>query len=240
ARCFNDVGANPTFDPNNEWCQLFTRTGSGEVTDVQETFQNLGKLKAKGVDLQVDFLTPLGERFGDLRANFLLTHIMDWHFQEDSASPFGEFEGTITTDVAEAFPKWKGVLNLGWDFGKFGVDWNARYIHKLRVVNDDAVGSPVVNGLAASIGSYTYHRVTFSYSPTGNIDLMLGIDNVFDKLPPIYTDDAQAGQQANTEPSTYDILGRRYYVSGSFRFSSGISGLKDAAAPKGAAVFFAR
>jgi iron complex outermembrane receptor protein len=217
-RCFNDVGANPDFDPSNVWCSLFTRTGSGEITDVQETNQNLGKLEAKGIDMQVDFTTPLGERFGDLRTNFLVTHILDWRSQEDSVSPFGEFEGTITTDVAEAFPKWKAVLNLGWDLGKFGFDWNIRYIHKLRVVNDDAVGSPVVNGLAPTIGSYSYHRMSVNWAPIDSIDLMLGVDNVFDKLPPIYTDDAQAGQQANTDPSTYDILGRRYYVSGRFKF----------------------
>ncbi len=217
-RCFNDVSANPTYDPNNQWCQLFTRLGTGEITDVQETSQNLGKLKAKGVDLQVDYGQPLGERWGRLSVNLLLTRVIDWDFQEDSVSPFGHFAGTITTDVGEGYPEWKGVLNLGWDIKQFGFTYQVRYVDSLTVVNNDAVGSPVVDGLAPSVGSYTYHRITARWSPTDAIDLLVGVDNLFDKDPPIFTDDSQAGQQANTDPTLYDILGRRYYANATFRF----------------------
>jgi len=163
-------------------------------------------------------MAPLGERFGRLRTNLLLTHIMEWSFQEDDLSPFGFFEGTITTDVAEAFPEWKAVLNLGWDFGKFGVDWNMRYIDGLTVVNDDSIGSPVTVGLANKVDSYDYHRLTAIWRPTDAFNILVGVDNLFNKEPPIYTDDAQAGQQANTDPSTYDILGRRYYMSATYKF----------------------
>ena len=31
--------------------------------------------------------------------------------------------------------------------------------------------------------------------------------------PPIYTTDTQAGIQSNTDPSTYDVLGRRYFLN---------------------------
>jgi outer membrane receptor protein involved in Fe transport len=217
-RCFNDVGANPGFDPSNEWCQLFTRLASGEITDVEETTQNLGALNADGIDVQLDYTVPIGSDWGRLNVNLLVTHINKWEFQEDVVSPFGQFAGTITTDVAEAFPDYKAVLNLGWDWRKFGVNWNMRYIDGMRVVNDDAVGSPVVNGLAPSVPAYDYHRINLRYSPTDNIDLSVGVDNVFDELPPIYTDDVQAGQQANTDPSTYDILGRRYFAMAQFKF----------------------
>lgn len=218
SRCFNDVGANASYDPNNFWCQLFTRTASGEVTDVEETAQNLSALEADGIDLQVDFGIPVPERFGSLRVNMLVTHLLSWKAQEDAVSPFGSFAGTITTDVGESFPKWKGVLNVGWEIGDFGFNWNARYIDGLTVVNDDAIGSPVTSGLRATIPSYDYHRLTAGWSPLEKLDLMLGVDNLFDKDPPVYTDNATAGQQANTDPSTYDILGRRYFMNLTYRF----------------------
>jgi hypothetical protein len=41
---------------------------------------------------------------------------------------------------------------------------------------------------------------------------------VFDKDPPIFTDNVQAGQQANTDPTLYDTLGRRYYANATFKF----------------------
>jgi outer membrane receptor protein involved in Fe transport len=217
-RCFNDVGANPTFDPNNQWCQLFFRDSTAQITDVQENFQNLGKLKAKGVDLQIDYGQPLSDRWGRLSVNLLVTNVIDWDSQEDSASPFGHFAGKITREPGESYPEWKGVLNLGWDIGQFGFAYQLRYISSLTTVNNDAVGSPVVDGIAADIPDYTYSRITARWSPTESIDLMLGVDNVFDKDPPIFTDDVQAGQQANTDPTLYDILGRRYYANATFKF----------------------
>ncbi len=218
ARCFNDVGANPTFDINNQWCQLWSRDATGEAQDVQETEQNLGALEAEGVDLQLDFGLPIGERYGRLNVNLLVTRLLTWRSQEDTVSPFGEFDGTITTDVAEGFPHWKGNLTLGWDIGQFGFTWNARYIDGLTVVNDDAVGSPVTTSLLPTTPSIDYHRFTARWSPTDSIDLLVGVDNVFDEDPPLYADDAQAGQQANTDPSIYDILGRRYFANATFRF----------------------
>jgi outer membrane receptor protein involved in Fe transport len=218
SRCFNDVGANPTYDPNNFWCQLFTRTPSGEATDVLENNQNLSALEADGIDFQVDFGIPVPERYGRVAVNLLVTHLLSWDAQEDAVSPFGSFEGTITTDVAEAFPKWKGVLNVGWEIGNFEFNWNARYIDGMTVVNDDALGTPVTAGLLPSVPSFDYHRLTAGWSPVEKLDLMLGIDNLFDKDPPIYTDNATAGQQANTDPSTYDILGRRYFMNLTYRF----------------------
>ncbi|MGH8249117.1 MAG: TonB-dependent receptor domain-containing protein [Steroidobacteraceae bacterium] len=218
SRCFNDVGANPTFDPNNQWCQLWTRLASGEITDVQENQQNLGALKADGVDFQIDYSVPISDRYGRLNANLLVTRLLTWKFQEDVVSPFGEFQGNITIDVAESFPEWKGVLSLGWEVGQFGLNWQARYIDGMTVVNDDALGSPVTTSVVPTTPSIDYHRITATWAMSDSIDFLVGVDNVFDQDPPIYADDTQAGQQANTEPSTFDILGRRYFASATFRF----------------------
>jgi len=42
----------------------------------------------------------------------------------------------------------------------------------------------------------------------------LGVDNVFDKEPPIFP----SWQQGNTDPSQYDVLGRRYYLRLQYQF----------------------
>ncbi|MBX5461879.1 MAG: TonB-dependent receptor [Steroidobacteraceae bacterium] len=217
-RCFNDAGANPTYDPANPWCARFHRNAAGDIEGILQPFDNLGELKVKGIDAQIDFGTPLGDRYGNLTVNLLVTRLLSWDFAEDNLSPFGHFEGTISTGLAETYPEWKAVTNLGWHFGQFSVDWNIRYIDGMRVVNNDALGSPVQDGLITSIGSYAYHRLTGTWSPTDAFHVTLGVDNLFDKDPPIYTDDAQAGVQANTEPGTYDVLGRRFFLVGQYKF----------------------
>jgi outer membrane receptor protein involved in Fe transport len=44
--------------------------------------------------------------------------------------------------------------------------------------------------------------------------LRAGVDNLLDEDPPIYP----TWQQANTDPATYDVLGRRYYLNLQYGF----------------------
>jgi iron complex outermembrane receptor protein len=41
-----------------------------------------------------------------------------------------------------------------------------------------------------------------------------GVNNLFDKDPPYYTDPIDQ----NTDPFTYDLLGRRFFVKASYEF----------------------
>ena len=47
-----------------------------------------------------------------------------------------------------------------------------------------------------------------------NSRIAAGIRNLTDEDPVIYP----TNQQANTDPSTYDVLGRRYFVSATYSF----------------------
>ena len=66
-----------------------------------------------------------------------------------------------------------------------------------------------------SIGSYSYWDLNLAYEITDNLQVSGGIDNVFDKEPPKYGD---ASVQANTDPSTYDVLGQRWYLGLTAKF----------------------
>src|SRR5690606_25455021 len=114
ARCFNDPGANPTYDPNHLWRGLYQRSASGTAENVQSIDQNLGKNNIDGLDLQLDYSREVGP--GNLRANLALTHLLKWQQQEDPASPLTDQEGTIGIEFGETFPEWKGRLSLGYAF----------------------------------------------------------------------------------------------------------------------------
>jgi outer membrane receptor protein involved in Fe transport len=216
SRCFNDQGANPTFDPNNLWCSFFERNSAGIAENVQSIDKNLGKMNVDGIDMQLDYGMDLGP--GSLRANLALTHLLKWQQQEDPASPLTDQEGTIGILVAETFPEWKGRLSLGYSLSDFDVRWTMNYISSMDVVNSGASRSPVADGVVPTVPSYTYHRLTGTWTPMDELTLTLGVVNLFDKDPPIYTSDSRAGIQANTDPSTYDVLGRRFFLSGTYSF----------------------
>ena len=59
------------------------------------------------------------------------------------------------------------------------------------------------------IGSYSYIDFFASYAVTENIEVTFGVDNVFDKEPPVVGDTAgtTAYNSGNTFPSSYDVLG---------------------------------
>jgi iron complex outermembrane receptor protein len=60
--------------------------------------------------------------------------------------------------------------------------------------------------LTNTIPEIDYFDLIGSYQLTDNITLRGTVNNVTDEQPPFYTPSVQA----NTDPSTYDVLGRRY------------------------------
>ncbi len=218
SRCFNDQDANPSFSPANQWCSFFERNSAGIAENVRATDQNLGKMNVEGVDLNLDFGTEVGP--GSFTAGMALTHLLDWEQQEDPASPLTSQAGTIGVLLGETFPEWKARLSLGYAFSDFNINWTMNFIDGMDVVNSNAARSEVVNGVRPTVPSYTYHRLTGTWTPgqMENLSLTLGVNNLTDKQPPIYTSDSSAGVQSNTDPSTYDVLGRRYFMTARYAF----------------------
>jgi len=218
-RCFNQLNANPTFDPNNEFCQLFGRDPNNfGITGVQTTTLNLSALGLTGVDLSVDWKIPLGDNGNELGVKLLATNTMEWEQQETSTDPFIAREGTISQTVASAFPEWKAVLTTSFSTKSFLVRYNLRWIDAMDVVNNDAVLSAPTVGLKPWVPNYFYHDITARWSPNETWEVQLGVNNIADKAPPTYTTDAQVGIQSNTDPSTYDVLGRRAFLSVGMKF----------------------
>jgi iron complex outermembrane receptor protein len=223
-RCFNQLDSNPTFDPNNQFCQLFGRDPSNfGVTGVQTTTLNLSALGLTGVDLSVDWKLPmsafgLSEDAGSLGFKILATRTLKVEQQETSADPFIERQGTISQTVASAFPEWKAVMTTSYAVKNLLFRYNLRWIDNMDVVNNDAVLSRPTVGIKPWVPNYFYHDVTAKLSLNDTWDFTIGINNIADKQPPMYTTNAQAGIQSNTDPSTYDVLGRRAFMTIGMKF----------------------
>lgn len=215
-RCFNQLGTNPNFDANNAACQLFTRNPANfGVTDVVTTQLNLAARKVDGIDLNLDYglLLPVG------RLDFRLagTYLMSWEQQETSADPYFDRAGTISQTVASAFPEYKANFATSYTWNDFLFRYNLRYIDGMDVVNNDATLTPSTSA-KPSVPTYLYHDLTARWNANEMFGITVGVLNAADKDPPIYTTNAQAGIQSNTDPSTYDVLGRRYFANFTMKF----------------------
>ena len=111
------------------------------------------------------------------------------------------YSGTIGGErPGRAIPRWKSLLNLGFDAGAVALYARWQYIDSVRdaLVRDFPVPARSYVDLGAA---YDFADARFA-----GLTLGVGIDNVGDEMPPIFP----SWQQANTDPSQYDVLGRRY------------------------------
>lgn len=210
-RCYNRDGANPTYSATNEWCQLFTRDpNNGGVIGLKQLSRNQAFQKVTGVDIGVDYALSL-QQMGSLRWNLLVTWNEKSTSQTTAVDPINDFVGTIGSTTGSAIPKWRASLSTIYSLGNLSLQMANRYIDKMVHANTVTGGSPVSNtGTAAT----WYHDISARYAITPNISVRAGVSNVTDQQPRLYTPNIQA----NTDPSTFDVLGRRYFLGLNAKF----------------------
>lgn len=214
--CFNSDGSNPTFDANNFYCQLFNRLGSGNITQVQLTQVNLAGMRTRGVDLQVDWGFALGdiglpEGAGDLAFNLVYSHLDTFERQARPGAAFIDFAGSIGGDLSGgALPDAKWVLSTTWSGGPLKATLRWRHIEGMT----DARSIPTFSPTALNTPDYDIFDLVGSWRIDERLTFRLGVNNIADEDPPYYS----SYSNSNTDPSTFDVLGRRFFVGLNAKF----------------------
>jgi iron complex outermembrane receptor protein len=205
-RCY-DTQFNPTLSANNFYCAFFTRNASdGTITHAAETQQNIGAIQTSGIDVQLDWAAQAGP--GRLGVNWVVSWLDNWDQQELPKDPFTHRAQTISNSVATAYPEWKWTFNVTYDIGGLGLNARWRYVDGMDDFNEPTFALPAVSYLDAG-ASYG-----FGAGALDGLVLRVGVTNVTGKDPQLYPSKIQS----NTDPSTYDVLGRRYFVSANYSF----------------------
>lgn len=223
SRCFN-ADFNPTFSNSNVYCQNLHRdadtgylTSTGLDGYITATNANLAVFKASGVDLAINYnITPADygapSWLGRLGFSTQGTWYENQQFQSDAASPMSDsFVGGIGdgTPGETTLPEWKFNTRFSWAYENFSASLRWTYISS---VVDDA--ADVASGDIGKIDAYSYFFLNGSWAVNDTLELFGGIDNLFDKDPPRYA----SGFQYQTDPSTYDVIGRYFYIGARARF----------------------
>ena len=122
--CFNAQGQNPTYDPNNGYCQLFDRDPlSGNVNQAREVNANLATLKTSGVDAQFDWNFVLADigmpDWGNVNFNVVVGWLENRERQDAPGGPFINRTGTIDSVFGNTFPEWKSLSSVNWSMGRY-------------------------------------------------------------------------------------------------------------------------
>ena len=210
-RCYNRDGANPTFDPNNQWCQLFRRDASnGGVVALAQLSRNQAFNKVSGIDFGLDYSLNM-KSMGSLRFSVNGTWTEKNESQTTSVDPINDFAGTIGSTTGSAIPEWRVNLTTSYNIAGLNIQLTNRFIDQMVHAQTVFGFSPISNtGTPAT----WYHDLAASYDITKNITVRGGISNLTDQQPRLYSPNVQS----NTDPSTFDVLGRRYFVGLNAKF----------------------
>jgi outer membrane receptor protein involved in Fe transport len=213
--CFGYSGNNPGLDPNDPACRAIDRTqftdgtpSNGVPSVHNQGTANVSSLHTSGVDVQFDWNVNLGEA-GKLDLNLLGNWLQKWEIAYVPGLPLIDYKGTAGDNVGGTFPDYKVLLNARWQLNSFGAGLRAQYLPAMR--NKYATYDPTTTVGTPAI---TYLDANASWQVDDRLELRLGVENLTDEAPPLYT----AGVQMNTDPSVFDVLGRRYFLRANMKF----------------------
>lgn len=204
-RCY-DRAYNADYDPSNPYCTYFTRSPANGEIYATVIDRNLGGIDTRGVDVDLQWARALGA--GTLSVTEALGYVERFEVREPHGGTV-DLAGTIGgRTLGGALPQWKSLLSVGWMSG--GTEPYARW-RWIDGMQDARVPSFEVDAVSyVDLG--VRHR--FDSGPLAGLSLGAGVDNATDAEPPLFP----SWQQANTDPSLYDVLGRRWFVGAEFRY----------------------
>ncbi|GGF50147.1 TonB-dependent receptor [Aliidongia dinghuensis] len=202
--------------------------GTGDVGIIDTLNANIGDESTNGIDIAMNYQIAT-EKLGLPAWGMLSFNGQASYLLSDTVTSNGttiQQAGTFNTSTDSAEPRWKALLNVtfareGWSFG-----WTARYYGGAH--NYDGTSACEYGTLSNCTGSTKgaedyegnevagvfYHDINVTYK-FKNVNLSVGVDNLFDKDPPY----VGGALNANSLGSAgYDYTGRFVYLKTSVKF----------------------
>lgn len=209
------------------FCSAITRDATGTITAVNLRPFNALEERAKGVDVELSYTTPVAG--GDLDLRLLTNYIQTLEIITPTTTINRAGEAGNNVGAAEGTPRWRSVATVTYGRDPWAFQLKGRYIGKAKV--DDAWDSVIVGGIARpgiddnQVPSVFYLDVYASFKLTGLGDFLsdgeifIASDNVLDKDPPmIPLQDNSNTVASGTNPFLYDVLGRTIRAGVRFSF----------------------
>lgn len=217
-KCFNLDGSNPTFSSSNQYCQLLTRDPvTGGITSLLQETANLGALKTRGIDVEFNWsfgLDSLGiaAPSGVIELKTVGSRLLDYEVQALPGGPFSDYTNTVSPPNGGSYgslPRWKDVTTVGYLQGSWSAGLRWRYIGAMRSLATVSDPQSTTPGTTA----YSLFDLFGAWDVSDHLKINGGVNNLMNRQPMVVD-----GIPGNTEPSTYDVLGRSFFIAVSARF----------------------
>jgi len=182
-------------------CNFVKRRDNYNIDYVINSKYNAARYELSGVDFQVEGSMSTG--YGDFRGTVLWSRNLNYDLQSFAGDDTSDLVGLYT---GSSFAEDKANITLGWSRDRLGVTYLGEYIGGMEA--DTTFSS--LTGYVQDLDAEMYHDLIVDYrmGEDRNGQISVGITNFTDEAPP-YID---AGFNANTDPSTFRLFGRSYFV----------------------------
>ena len=198
-------------------CANVTRSSAYIVTRVVDDLLNVAEQGAKGVDFEARY--GWDTNLGQFDASLLWAHMLERTKKGFPAAPTEDLSGRFTDPTAQdggAYPTDKINYDLKWTWNALSITYMGEYISSLDADTfcNCGTGNRPDGSYIQKIDSYLYHDLVGSYDFGQGTRLSAGVTNLTDEEPPFI----EVGFNATTDPATYRVMGRGYFVRLSHKF----------------------
>jgi len=210
-----------------KYLDLFTTKfkSSNGLTYVAIVFApiNIGKLENEGLDWDFTYHQELGN--GTIRGTLAGTYLSKSRYTlpgtddewTTSLDKFGiddavSLRNRIHAEVSYSYTNWEHTLLANWHNGYTDQFYSAEDWCFFLDANGDCADG------ALKVKDYLTMDWRTSWSPTENLTMMLGINNIADKDPPLSLRVNGAGHQLGYDPRYSDPYGRTYSLTATYRY----------------------
>lgn len=219
-------------DPNDPLCQAVERGDTTfNITSSTGGPRNIARIKTDGIDLQINYVAELPSWLSIFNEGatfdiwFLGNHVLEHGTQTTPDVEFTDCAGLVgfPCDINSfgTLPAYRTTTRFTYNSGPLAVSVQWRWIdgmdsafleHGLELfgIPRDAVSFDI-----PSPSSENYFALSFDYQINDRIGIYGGVRNLTNNAPPPLFD---TSTQANTDPSIYDVYGRRYFMGVTARF----------------------
>jgi iron complex outermembrane recepter protein len=193
---------------DNPLCLAVTRDPTtGFILNGFPVDRNLAVIKQRGIDIGARYKFDLPESMpgNDVTIAYQGTIVTDYSIQRNAVLAPIDCKGTYgfrcsSDAVSLVQADYRHRMSVTWasDLVTAQVGWQ-----RIGSIKDSALGS------TGRISPYNYFDLAFSVTPTEWASINVGVDNLFNKKPPLPVNPGSF----NTYPDTYNVIGRTVGIS---------------------------
>lgn len=174
-------------------CESINITADGDLSNMTSALTNIGSQETSGIDWNISY------NFDIFKVMLDTTYLLD--FEQDGIDYTGRIDGNNG-----AYSELKSSLTIGADITEdLSVQYTAQFIQGM---------DGEYYGEKFSTDDVVYHNISSSYYLNDNWSLNGGVKNLLDEEP----EEVPGGNDMGTVPGTYDVVGRTFFLSTSYKF----------------------